>query len=152
MEARSKIRLLGARSGAIALEASSLGEETNAPLSVIALPIPLDPSDWRLRHKTSDRGFYEEALSAAKHYGAGEAILVREDGLVTEGSFTNIFIERDGVLLTPSAELGLLPGILRRSLIESGEAKEAELTLDDLSAGFFLGNAVRGLTKAKFKQ
>jgi para-aminobenzoate synthetase/4-amino-4-deoxychorismate lyase len=71
---------------------------------------------------------------------------------VTEGSFTNIFAEKDGVLLTPPAELGLLPGVLRRSLIEQSRAKEAELTLDDLAGGFFLGNAVRGLMKANFKQ
>ncbi|MEP2735484.1 MAG: aminodeoxychorismate synthase component I [Erythrobacter sp.] len=151
LETRSKIRLLASRNGAIALEASTLTEASSASLSVIALPIPVDPSDWRLRHKTSDRGFYEEALNAAKHYGADEAILVREDGCVTEGSFTNIFVERDGILLTPPTELGLLPGILRRSLIEQGKAKEAKLTLDDLCEGFLLGNATRGLIKANFK-
>ena len=152
LEEPSKIRLLASRSGAIALEASALPEVSDGPLKVIALPLPIDPSDWRLRHKTSDRGFYDEALKAAKHYRADEAILVREDGLVTEGSFTNIFAEKDGVLLTPPAELGLLPGVLRRSLIEQSRAKEAELTLDDLAGGFFLGNAVRGLMKANFKQ
>ena len=55
----------------------------------------------------------------------------------------------DGVLLTPPARLGLLPGVLRRSLIEAGEAREAELTLDDLADGFLLGNAARGLFEAK---
>ncbi len=148
LEAQSKIRLLAARSGAIALEAEVLSETRLEPLCAIALPLPVDPSDWRLRHKTSDRGFYEEALAAAKHYGAGEALLVREDGLITEGSFSNVFLERDGILLTPPAQLGLLPGVLRRSLIEQGSAKEAPLTLDDLADGFLLGNAVRGLVKA----
>ena len=42
----------------------------------------------------------------------------------------------------------LLPGILREYLIEKGQAREAELTLDDLANGFQLGNAVRGLFAA----
>ena len=80
---------------------------------------------------------------------ASEAILVRDDGLVTEGSYTNVFVERDGMLLTPPTSLGLLPGVLREFLIEKGRAKEAELTLDDLADGFQLGNAVRGLFAAR---
>jgi para-aminobenzoate synthetase/4-amino-4-deoxychorismate lyase len=43
------------------------------------------------------------------------------------------------------ATLGLLPGVLRRSLIEAGKAREAELTIDDLAQGFLIGNALRGL-------
>ena len=74
---------------------------------------------------------------------------MRDDGLLTEGSWTNIFVERGGILLTPPAELGLLPGVLRRSLIDAGKAREAELRLADLEAGFLLGNAVRGLMKAR---
>ena len=69
--------------------------------------------------------------------------------LATINDFTNVFVERDGVLLTPPASLGLLPGILREYLIEKGQAREAELTLDDLAGGFQLGNAVRGLLSAR---
>ena len=85
----------------------------------------------------------------AQGEGAAEALLVRADGLVTEGSYTSAFVERDGELLTPPAALGLLPGVLRRSLIEAGRAREAELTLDDLANGFFIGNALRGLVPAR---
>ncbi len=149
LEGPAKLRLLASRSGATALETSPMPAPFDGPVDVVALPNPLDPSDWRLSHKTSDRGFYEDALRAAQSLGGAEAILVREDGLVTEGSFTNIFVERGGALLTPPASLGLLPGILREYLIEKGQAREAELTLDDLKDGFQLGNAVRGLFSAK---
>lgn len=145
LDQSAKLRLLTARSGATALETGPMPEPFSASVPVIALPNPLDPSDWRLRHKSTDRGFYEDALNAAKDVQAVEAILVREDGLVTEGSFTNIFVERGDILLTPAASLGLLPGVLREFLIEKGRAREAELTLDDLTDGFMLGNAVRGL-------
>lgn len=151
LDTPAKLRLLSARSGAIALETAPLPAPFDGPVDAIALPHPLDPSDWRLMHKTSDRGFYEDALAAARTMDAREAVLVREDGLVTEGCWTNIFVERDGVLLTPPASLGLLPGVLRAFLIEKNRAKEAELTLDDLGDGFMLGNAVRGLFAAQLK-
>ena len=115
----------------------------------IALPLPVDPGDWRLRHKTSDRGFYEDAQAAAAMAGADDAILVRDDGLVTESAIANIFVERGDILLTPPAALGLLPGVLRRSLLDEGRAEEAELTLADLDDGFLLGNATRGLRRAR---
>jgi para-aminobenzoate synthetase/4-amino-4-deoxychorismate lyase len=46
---------------------------------------------------------------------------------------------------------GLLPGTLRQDLIERGQAREAILTLDDLSraSAIWLGNSVRGLLRAK---
>lgn len=113
------------------------------------LRLPVDSGDWRLRHKTSDRGFYEAGLAAAKAAGAGEALFLRDDGLVTEGTFTNLFVERDGMLLTPPLALGLLPGVLRRSLIEQERAVEAALTLDDLADGFMIGNSLRGLLPAQ---
>jgi para-aminobenzoate synthetase/4-amino-4-deoxychorismate lyase len=150
LDAPAKVRLLVARGGAIALETGPLPTPLPEPAKVIALPNPLDPSDWRLAHKTSDRGFYEDALAAARSVGADEAVLVRRDGLVTEGSVTAVFAEGpDGVLLTPPANLGLLPGVLREHLIAQGKAREAELTLDDLKHGFWLGNALRGLMRAE---
>ncbi|NNF94378.1 MAG: aminodeoxychorismate synthase component I [Altererythrobacter sp.] len=149
LEQRSKIRLLASRRGELALQAGPVPSASDAPFKCIALPMPVDPGDWRLRHKTTDRGFYEEALAAAKAEGADEALLVHPDGFVTEGSFTNIFVERDGVLLTPPSTLGLLPGVLRRSLLDCGKAREENLTLNDLENGFLIGNAVRGLVKAE---
>ncbi|MGZ3267623.1 MAG: aminodeoxychorismate synthase component I [Croceibacterium sp.] len=147
----AKLRLLLARSGEIALEAMPLPAPVEGTARCVVLPLPVVTSDWRLRHKSSDRGFYEAALAAAREQGTHEALFVRDDGLVTEGSFTNIFVERGGKLLTPSASLGLLPGVLRRKLIEEGRAQEAELTMADLADGFFIGNATRGLIPARLQ-
>jgi len=149
IERPAKVRLLLARSGEIALETQPLPPVAEGPVSCIALPLPVVPGDWRLRHKSTDRGFYDAALAAAKERGAYEALFVRDDGLVTEGSFTNLFLERGGKLLTPAASLGLLPGVLRRKLLDEGRAEEVELTLHDLAGGFLIGNALRGLIRAK---
>jgi len=144
----ARLRLVAAPSGAYALELGTPPPPLPTPASVAVLRLPVDSGDWRLRHKTSDRGFYALGLDAARGAGAHEAIFLRDDGLVTEGSFTNLFVERDGMLLTPPASLGLLEGVLRRSLLEAGRAREAELNLDDLAGGFLIGNAVRGLMPA----
>lgn len=149
LDTPARLRLLASYRGEIALEAAPLPAPLDRPVSCIALPLPVDAGDWRLRHKTTDRDFYDAASDAARDAGASEALFVRDDGLVTEGSFTNLFLERDGTLLTPPAALGLLPGVLRRSLIEQGRAREAELTLGDLADGFLIGNALRGLMPAR---
>ena len=149
LDGPARVRLLASHRGESALEAAPLPQPFVEPVACIALPLPVDPGDWRLRHKTTDRDFYDLARAVAADEGATEALLVRDDGRVTEGSFTNLFVERDGVLLTPPASLGLLPGVLRRSLIASGQACEAELTLDDLDDGFLIGNSLRGLMRAR---
>jgi para-aminobenzoate synthetase/4-amino-4-deoxychorismate lyase len=150
LEAPAKLRLLLARSGEITLEAQPLAAAAlPQPVRCLGLPLPVVSSDWRLRHKTTDRRFYDDARLVAQDAGADEALLVRDDGLVTEASHSNIFVEQGEVLLTPPAHLGLLPGVFRRSLLDSGKAREAELRLEDLAQGFLLGNSVRGLMKAK---
>lgn len=148
-EAPAKMRLLVARSGRFSLEMGALPDAAERPLRCAVLPLPVDPGDWRLRHKCTDRGFYEEARAVARGNGADEAIFLRDDGHVTEGTSWSIFLERDDTLLTPPLADGLLPGVLRRSLIEQGRAVAAPLTLGDLANGFLLGNAVRGLVAAE---
>ena len=143
------LRLVVSRSGAYALEFSPPAPALPDPTICAVLSLPVDAGDWRLRYKTSDRHFYQAGLKAAQAAGAHEALFLRDDGLLTEGTFTNLFVERDGQLLTPPVALGLLPGVLRRSLIEQGRAVEAELRLSDLDNGFLIGNARRGLIPAR---
>ncbi len=137
-----RLRLVLGDDGAVALQFSALPLPAPEPAPVVLVPLPVDQADWRLHHKTGDRAFYDHARRAS---GAFECLFARADGLLTEGSFTSLFVPRDGVLLTPPARLGLLPGVLRAELLASGQAREAELAADDLSQGFLLGNSLRGL-------
>ncbi len=143
----SRIRLLLAPSGAVAIESAPMPTVPAAPVTVAVTPLPVDPADFRLRHKTSDRAFYDEARRAA---GTFEVIFTDANGLLTEGSFTSIFVARGGMLITPALSgTGLLPGVLRTELLARGEAVEGALTVDDLADGFFIGNALRGLIPAR---
>ena len=74
---------------------------------------------------------------------------VDADGFLTEGSFTSLFVERGGRLLTPPLARGLLPGVLREVLIEEGRAEEADLRAEDLEGGFFVGQCGAGVDAAR---
>ena len=54
----------------------------------------------------------------ANQHGYNEAILLNEDGKVTEGTGENLFIVRDGVISTPPTSDGLLEGITRDSIMQ----------------------------------
>ena len=57
------------------------------------------------------------AKSEAQLNGFDEAIVLTADGHVSEGSAENLFIVKDGVLLTPPVTDNILEGITRRRLI-----------------------------------
>ncbi|WP_426162887.1 aminodeoxychorismate synthase component I [Sandarakinorhabdus sp. DWP1-3-1] len=141
-----RIRLIACSTGATAVQVSPLPAPLAGEVAVALARLPVDPADWRLRHKTGDRAFYDDARRAA---GTFEVALVRADGWVTEGSFTSIFVERDDVLVTPPLALGLLPGVFRARLIAEGLAVEGMVTVADLAGGFYIGNALRGLMAAR---
>lgn len=58
------------------------------------------------------------ASTEAQHAGFDEAIFLREDGTVSEGSAMNLFMVRDGVLFTPPPTADILVGITRNTVIE----------------------------------
>ena len=104
------------------------------------------------RHKVSDRNFYDgERNRIRKLTEADEVIFLNNKNEICEGSYTSIFIKKNGVLITPPLSSGLLPGILRADLLEKKQAIEGILTITDIIEAdeVFLGNSLRGLMKAK---
>lgn len=113
----------------------------------------LSSRDTLLRHKTSRRDAYQQARAEHTAVEADEVLLANERGEICEGTITNLFVDtgEGGPLLTPALTCGLLPGILRGELLDQGRAREAVLTLRDLTAArqLFVGNSLRGLIAAK---
>lgn len=128
------------------------------PLQPLDLPVRLALSRYPLtervqetRVKSTARDFYDgERARVCALTGADEVIFLNAREQLCEGSFTSIFIEKDGQLLTPPLFCGLLPGILRRTLVGMQQAVEAPLTLVDLETAdnIFVGNSLRGLLPA----
>ena len=50
--------------------------------------------------------------------GYDEAIMLNEQGFITDGSGENVFIVRGGILITPPTQAGCLDGITRGSVIQ----------------------------------
>ena len=85
----------------------------------------------------------------ANNIGADEAICLDKTGYVCEGVGENIFIVRDGTLLTPPLSSGALDGITRRLIIRLAkklgiEVTERNITPNELFTAeevFFTGTA-----------
>jgi len=70
-----------------------------------------------------------EALQA----GAQEGLMLNEQGYVAECTGDNIFIVRDGVILTPTITAGGLDGITRRAIIDLAAARGIPLRETDMT-------------------
>lgn len=141
----AKVRLLLGPSGAVAIGIAPLPPPPPRQAKVRIVPHSIPRVDFRLAHKTTRRSIYDTPRRAA---GTWEVVFTDADGYCTEGSFTSLFVERDGVLVTPPLSRGLLPGVLRAELLATGRAVEGDLRPEDLAGGFLLGNALRGLVAA----
>lgn len=107
-----------------------------------------------LRHKVSNRSLYDQAWKLAESLGGFDALFVNEQGLVTEGGRTSIFIKSGDAWLTPPLSAGLLPGVMRSIVLNDPQwnAHEANLTIEDVrnAKEIMLSNALRGLIPAHF--
>jgi branched-chain amino acid aminotransferase len=89
-------------------------------------PIDVCVSSWRRVRETAiparakpTAAYLNSALARAeaKERGFQEAILLTEEGLVSEGSAEHVFVVRDGALVSPPSTADNLDGITRQSLI-----------------------------------
>jgi branched-subunit amino acid aminotransferase/4-amino-4-deoxychorismate lyase len=92
------------------------------------------------------------AEAEAKRRGADEACFVDSEGIVLEGTVTNVWWRSGETLYTPSLDLGILAGVTRAALLELAPAcgyrvEEGAYPLDDLLAAeeAFTSSSVREL-------
>lgn len=98
-------------------------------------------------------GYINSALAKdqAEEFGADEAIMLDTDGHVSEGTGCNLFLVRDGVLITAPVSGDVLEGITRRSILKIADdlgipteqrlIDRSELYLAD--EAFFCGTGVQ---------
>ena len=97
-------------------------------------PLAIDPSA-----KTGSRLPNVLALREARAAGAHEAFILDEDGFVTEGSSSNVFVVRGGGVVTPPLASGILEGVTRGIVLRLARsagigAEEGPLRAEDLEA------------------
>jgi branched-subunit amino acid aminotransferase/4-amino-4-deoxychorismate lyase len=108
-----------------------------------------NPNDPTCGHKTTSYAARLIALRNAHEKLAAESLWFTPDNYLAEGSISNVFIVKEGILQTPRLETPVLPGIARRTVIELAEKlgipfAEKDLTIHDLLSAqeVFLTNVI----------
>ena len=78
------------------------------------------------------------AKQDADRDGAYEPVFYNKDGIITECAIRNIFFIKDNILYTPSLSLGVLPGVMRETIISIGtklnlQVKESKIKFSDIN-------------------
>jgi len=112
-----------------------------------------DSSQPLLYHKTTSRELYDRYYALARKKGYEEVLFLNEQGEITEGAISNIFIRKGPHFYTPPSDSGLLKGIYRQYFLATRPlATEKTLTLQDVTGAdmIYIANSVRGLRPAIF--
>ncbi|MDO9234937.1 MAG: chorismate-binding protein [Aquabacterium sp.] len=141
-----KIRLLLDVHGQVQAHASVLtGPDGDASslLDVVLADHPMPEADDFIRHKTTQRQAYAPFAPTG---GVFDTLMFNTRGELTEFTIGNLALKIDGLWYTPPLSAGLLPGVMRRSLLEQATLHERTLTVSDLALaqGMALLNSVRG--------
>lgn len=148
-----RVRLTLDKAGALEGQFFPLTPEPEMPRTATLSSTPISSSDPLRRLKTTARHLYDAALRyLPSDSPIFDVLFLNERGEVAEGARSNVFVEKEGCLLTPPLSSGALPGVLRAELLASGKAHEAVLWPEDLQHGFFLGNALRGLIRVTLQR
>ena len=114
---------------------------------------PLSPSFCKaklcLQEADLNQSFTYFKTTNRPHLSLGEQEIIYHNvaGELLETSIGNLVLKIAGKLYTPPTSLGILPGIYRQHLLETGQVKEKIMTLEDLNQAeaIYGCNAVRGL-------
>ena len=114
---------------------------------------PLSPSFCKaklcLQETDLNQSFTYFKTTHRPHLSLGEQEIIYHNaaGELLETSIGNLVLKINGKLYTPPIRLGILPGIYRQHLLETGQVKEKITTLEDLNQAeaIYGCNAVRGL-------
>ncbi|MDA8093135.1 MAG: aminodeoxychorismate synthase component I [Betaproteobacteria bacterium] len=147
-----RLRVQLARDGTVECSTSPLAPPPSEPPLVTLSAEPIRADSIFQHHKTTHRDHYERAYARAAAQGAYDVLFLNEQGRLAEASRHNVFVEREGRLLTPVLESGALPGIGRALMLaREPRAGERRLDLGDLfeAERIFLCNSARGLVEVR---
>jgi branched-chain amino acid aminotransferase len=98
---------------------NSLGSNEPRVVSVIISSIRRDSVDGTT-HEVKSLNYINSILARleATNAGADDAILLDSRGFISEGTVTNVFLVKDGTILTPQTSSAILRGVTRRRMIK----------------------------------
>ncbi len=140
-----KIKITLNKWGDIKLDCVKL-EQNNVEIKVVISEKRTNSKNKFQYFKTTLRNIYDKELSKYKKKGFGEVLFLNENDFISEGSYTNIFVEYKEEFNTPPINAGILNGIYRKYLLKKlKNAKENDITMNDLknADSVFVCNSVR---------
>jgi branched-chain amino acid aminotransferase len=120
--------------GSLAVVAASEQMPFPSTADVAVVPWPRNERGALSGLKTTSYGENAKALQYAHEHGGGEAIFGNLAGQLCEGTGSNVFLVREGRLLTPALRSGCLAGITRELVIEWLGAEETDIPLADFTS------------------
>jgi para-aminobenzoate synthetase/4-amino-4-deoxychorismate lyase len=150
-----RVRLLLDKGGGVRLEHSRIPAEPGEKARYIAVSkYRVDPENLFLYHKTTNRALYDSQYKLYAARGYFEVIFLNNRNELAEGAISNIIIQKNSRLYTPPVASGLLPGIFRGHLLNTGKVKEKKIGFGDLRKAdkLFVCNSVRGMVEVKLKR
>jgi branched-chain amino acid aminotransferase len=109
------------------------GHDPDPETAVVTVPYRRNDVGALTGLKTTSYGENVLALAQAHAAGASEAVFANTRGQLCEGTGTNVFVVRDGELLTPPLASGCLAGVTRALVLEWYGGREADLPFDALT-------------------
>ncbi|GII65488.1 4-amino-4-deoxychorismate lyase [Sphaerisporangium krabiense] len=95
--------------------------------SVTVVPWPRNERGALAGVKSTSYGDNAKALAYAKAHGGEEAVFANLAGDLCEGTGSNVFVVRDGHLITPTLASGCLAGVTRALVLEWHGGEEADV-------------------------
>lgn len=152
MHQSHRLRLALKPSGDLGVQLAPLADMP-VPVTVLLCEAPVKMNSLFLRHKTTHRADYDAAWRRAEAAGAFDVLFFNDQGELTEGARSSVFVKLAGHWYTPPLACGLLPGVMRSVLLDDSawSATEKVLTRNDLRSAqaVVMCNALRGALPAQ---
>lgn len=144
-----RVRLLLSESGDVQVESYD-HDDTDKRYKAVLAATPINKANPFYYHKTTHRGMY----NAHPKKGADTVLLWNEEEELTEFTFANLVVKKNGVYVTPPVDSGLLAGTMREELLEKGSIQEEVVYVKELPdfEEVWMVNGLRGWMKVDVEE
>ena len=146
----------GRQQGDVMVTARSADSASDSDLAKLAwVPFVINERAATAGVKSTSYADHVLAYRHALNAGADEALMFNSQGHLAEGSMSNVFVVKDGVVQTPSLASGCLPGVTRQLVINlcadlDLPVEECQLGVQDIDNAdeIFLTSSLREIQAA----
>ena len=136
----------------ILITAQKYSPKKNFSPSALITDVIKNEHSFAIKHKTTQYLDHIFARAQAEQRGFNEAILINSKKNITESTIANLFLVIGGQIVTPKISDGILPGIIRKFVIQccrnaNLSIQERSISIDEASSAteIFQTNSLVGI-------